>query len=429
MTRMPIIRPILAVALVLAVLAGCAPATTPRPTSVASVPPSATGTATESLAPTGRGTAGVSPTPTARTAFDPARVHVGVEVVTDIPGHPLSIDAPRDGSGRLFVVDQGGRIWVVHDGKRADTPFLDIASRISSGGERGLLGLALHPGFPSDPRFYLDYTNPAGNTVVSEWRLSAANPAVADPASERVLLTVDQPFPNHNGGAVVFGPDGRLYISLGDGGSGGDPQGNGQRLNTLLAKLLRIDVDPSAGRPYGIPADNPFRGTSGAKAEIFVTGLRNPWRISFDRTTGDLWIGDVGQAAWEEIDVVRAGGHGGQNFGWNRMEGFHCYAASDCDQTGLTPPVTEYGHDLGCAVTGGHVYRGAAFPRLAGAYLFSDSCSGRIWAIPADATKIATPVVVGETGRSISAFGEDEAGELYATDLGGRLLRIVATDR
>jgi glucose/arabinose dehydrogenase len=406
----------MAAALVIAVLAtGCVPASTQAPTAVPSATPTPATRPSGSRPSTGR--------------FDPMRITVGLQVVADIPGQPLSIAAPYDGSGRLFVVDQAGRIWTIQNGKRASSPFLDIASRISSGGERGLLGLALHPDFPGDPRFYLDYTDRAGNTVVSEWRLSSSNAAIADPGSERVLLRVDQPFPNHNGGAVVFGPDRHLYVSLGDGGSAGDPQGNGQRLDTLLAKLLRIDVDPTSGRPYGIPPSNPFNATNGARHEIFVTGLRNPWRISFDRATGDLWIGDVGQGAWEEIDVVRAGGRGGENFGWNRMEGFHCYAASDCNQTGLTPPVTEYGHDLGCAVTGGNVYRGTAFPRLAGAYLFSDSCSGRIWAIAADATAIRPPVVVAETGRAISSFGEDEAGELYATDLAGHLLRIVATDR
>ncbi len=407
-----------AVVLVAVLVAGCGGSSTPTPSAAPSGPASPA-----------RSPGSAPPAATASAPFDPARVAVEVEVVADIPGSPLAIAAPADGSGRLFVADQGGRIWIVRDGKRLEPPFLDIAARISSGGERGLLGLALHPDFPTDPRFYLDYTDPNGDTVVSEWRVSGTDPQRADAGSERVLLTVAQPYPNHNGGSVVFGPDRRLYIGLGDGGSGGDPQGNGQRLDTHLAKLLRIEVDPAAGRPYGIPTDNPFVGTSGAKPEIYVTGLRNPWRISFDRANGDLWIGDVGQNAWEEIDVVRAGTGGGQNFGWNRVEGFHCYSAATCDTTGLTPPVTEYSHDLGCSVTGGNVYRGTRFPRLVGAYFFADYCSGRMWAIDAGADSVPNPTVVAETGRSISSFGEDEAGELYATDLGGQLLRIVVRDR
>ncbi|HKG56532.1 MAG TPA: PQQ-dependent sugar dehydrogenase [Candidatus Limnocylindrales bacterium] len=390
----------------------------------------------------GAGTAspGATPTPPHATSasstapgsgFDASTINVDLEPVVDIPGAPLAIATPRDGSGRLFVVDQGGQIWIVRDGKRSDTPFLDISSRISSGGEQGLLGLAFHPGFATDKRFYLDYTNPDGDTVVSEWRVASADATTADTSSERVLLTVDQPFANHNGGAVVFGPDGFLYISLGDGGSAGDPQGNGQKLDTHLAKLLRIDVDTKAdGRAYGIPASNPFATRSGARPEIYVFGMRNPWRISFDRANGDLWIGDVGQGAWEEIDVVRAGSGGGENFGWNRTEGFHCYPGGDsCDRSGLTDPVTEYAHDLGCSVTGGVVYRGKAYPMLAGVYLFGDYCSGNVWAIDAAASRVDDPAIVAETGRSISSFGEDDAGEVYATDLAGTLLKVVAESR
>jgi glucose/arabinose dehydrogenase len=400
---------------------GCGSSTSPTP--AATVRPSVT-TVPASVAPSPAGTPGPS-------RFDPARVAVDVEAGTAIPGNPLAAVPPGDGTGRLFVVDKGGSVWIVADGKRADMPFLDISAKVSGGSEQGLLGFAFHPGYPGNPRFYTDYTNTNGDTVVSEWRVSTSDPGRADPRSERILLTVDQPYPNHNGGDVVFGPDGYLYITLGDGGSAGDPQGNGQRLDTLLAKILRIDVDhPSGGRPYGIPSDNPFQGQAAARPEIYVTGLRNPWRISFDRATRDLWIGDVGQNAYEEIDVVRAGSGGGQNFGWNRLEGFHCFPSGDsCPTDGLTPPVTEYPHPEGCSVTGGVVYRGTAFPALVGAYLFSDYCSGTIWAIDALADETRTPTVVGVSHKSISSFGEDEAGEVYVTDLGGQLLRIVARPR
>ena len=360
-------------------------------------------------------------------SFDPAAVGVELEVVTDVP-RPVAIAAPPDGSGRLFVVDQGGRIWLVRDGRRAETPFLDIAARVTAGGEQGLLGLAFHPSFPDDPRFFVYYTDGDGRQVVSQWRVPSAGADQADPDSEGVLLRMDDFAPNHNGGALVFGPDGYLYIGTGDGGGGGDPRGNGQKLDTLLGKILRIDVDGTGdGRPYAIPADNPFLDRAGAQPEIWVTGLRNPWRISFDRATADLWIGDVGQNRYEEIDVVRAGSGGGQNFGWNITEGFHCFPSGEpCAPEGLTLPVTEYDHDFGCSVTGGFVYRGAAYPALAGGYLFADYCSGNVWLIDAAATEVRDPRLVLESGRSISSFGEDESGEVYAADLGaGELLRVV----
>jgi glucose/arabinose dehydrogenase len=409
------------------VAAGCGTASSLPPGSSAA-PSIASATASAAPAPgassAGPGGSGGAP------RFDPAHVTVDVRPVIAIPGNPLGVVHAGDGSGRLFVVDKGGAIWIVSDGKRAEAAFLDIGSKVSRGSEQGLLGLAFHPGYPGDPRFYTDYTDVKGNTVVSEWRVSG-DPNRADPGSERVLLRVDQPYPNHNGGDAVFGPDGYLYITLGDGGSGGDPHRNGQKLTTLLGKILRIDVDhPSDGRPYGIPADNPFLDEAGARPEIYVTGVRNPWRIAFDRATGDLWIGDVGQNAFEEIDVVRAGSGGGQNFGWNPMEGFHCFpSGKSCAIDGLTPPVTEYGHGLGCSVTGGVVYRGTAHPALVGAYLFSDYCSGTIWAIDAATNEVRTPPIVAESHRSISSFGADEAGEVYVTDLAGELLQVTAQPR
>ena len=365
--------------------------------------------------------------------FVAANVAVALQRYGHVNGSALDIAAPNDGSGQLYIATQEGQIWWVDGTQVSPQPILDIAKRITSGGERGLLGIALHPRFPADPRIFVDYTDLDGNTVVSSFRLAAGEPTRFDPASETVILQQEQPFPNHNGGGLGFGPDGDLYIALGDGGSGGDPQGNGQRRDTLLAKILRIDIDhPAAGLNYGEPLDNPFMGRQGgrARAEIWLLGLRNPFRFSFDRTTGDLWIGDVGQNRWEEIDVVRAGTPGGANFGWNIMEGAHCYKPADgCDQTGLTLPISEYGHDQGCAVIGGYVYRGAAQPLLRGAYLFTDSCSGTIWAIPAASTQAAQPVAVGETGGSPAGFGEDPMGELYLANLDGTISRITAAGR
>ncbi len=339
---------------------------------------------------------------------------------------PVDVTNAGDGSGRIFVVEQAGRIRIVRDGQLLERPFLDITDRIASGGERGLLGLAFHPDYPADPRLFVDYTDRDGNTVVAAFTGSAADPDVADPASEQVILQVAQPFSNHNGGAVEFGSDGMLYIGLGDGGSGGDPQGNGQNLGVLLAKILRIDVGvPSSSTPYAIPADNPLVGVAGARPEIWLSGLRNPWRFRFDRMTGDLWIGDVGQGAWEEIDVARAG-RGGFDLGWNTMEGFHCYRPADgCDQTGLTLPVAEYGHDQGCAVIGGVVVRDPRQGALDGRYLFGDACSDDLWMLDPTDDQRQEPVLLLKLGRSLSAIGEGEDGTVYATSLGkGELLRI-----
>jgi glucose/arabinose dehydrogenase len=403
-------------------LAGCSPNATASPSGFASGPqssgPSPTGAAASSQASPSAGPTGGG--------FDPSKVTVALEPVVDVPDGPLGVVDAGDGTGRLFVATQAGRIWTVTNGRRADHPFLDVSGEITTGGERGLLGLAFHPKFPEDPRFFIDYTDGSGNTVVAQLEVTSPT-ADADPRSEKALLHVDQPFPNHNGGSLQFGPDGYLYVSLGDGGSGGDPQGNGRRLDTYLAKILRIDVDhPSGDRAYGIPADNPFVDRADAKPEIWLTGLRNPWRMSFDRQTDDLWIGDVGQGSYEEIDVVRAGAGGGEDFGWNVTEGFHCFPSGDsCDRSGLTSPITEYAHGNGdCSVTGGYVYRGRRYPALEGAYLFADYCTGRVWAIDAASNEVHDPPVVLESGRQISSFGEDADGELYATDLGGTLLSV-----
>ncbi len=368
--------------------------------------------------------------PVAVGSFDPNGLTLGFETVAEGLESPLAIANAHDGSNRIFVAEQDGRVRIVKDGAVDPDAFLDISSRITSGGERGLLGLAFHPKFPTDPRVFVDYTDPNGDTQVSSFTVDPADEDRVDPASEVRIIHVEQPFANHNGGALAFGPDGFLVISLGDGGSGGDPQGNGQSLTTLLGKILRIDIDTSSGdRAYGIPADNPFADGTGGRPEIWLTGLRNPWRLSFDRATGDLWIGDVGQGAWEEVDVQRAGAPGGTNFGWNRMEGRHCFdPGSGCEEPSLVLPVTEYGHDKGCTVIGGNVYRGSAQPALAGGYVFADYCSGNVWTIDPSTDAYRDPTPVAETGHSFAGFGEDEAGELYAVDIsGGSLLRVTAT--
>lgn len=361
----------------------------------------------------------------ARTAFDPASFTVGFEQVAGGFEKPLFVTHAGDGSGRLFVVEQPGRIRIVTDGTVAETPLLDITDRVgSSGNEQGLLGLAFAPDHATSGAFYVDYTDADGNTVVSRFTANVSDAAsAADPASEEVILTQEQPYPNHNGGDLAFGPDGFLYISLGDGGSQGDPNGNGQNLGTWLGKILRIDPSQANGEtPYAIPASNPFADTQGALPEIAFYGLRNPWRFSFDRETGDLWIGDVGQNTYEEIDFLPAAeaAAGGQNFGWNIKEGDACYNAETCDDTGLTAPVFVYSHEEGgCSVTGGYVYRGSAVPSLVGTYLCADYCSGLVWGIGPDGSggfAVSTPV---ESGLSISSFGQDEAGELYVTDIGG----------
>jgi glucose/arabinose dehydrogenase len=425
-------------AIAIAAIAVACGGSTAGPNGTAAPPRPASPTSSAASSPTGSAEPPAtiaSPSPGGSSAgasrFDPTGLHVSLEQVAGGFTAPLAVVNAHDGSNRLFVVEQGGTVRIVRNGTVAPTPFLDIHGEITSGGERGLLGLAFAPGFPTDPRVFVDYTNRNGDTQVSSFRVAAGDPDRVDPGSEQHVLFQGQPFPNHNGGALQFGPDHDLYISFGDGGSEGDPQGNGQKLTTFLSKILRIDVSQSsAGQPYRVPPDNPFAsGANGAKPEIWLTGLRNPWRMSFDRATGDLWIGDVGQDSWEEADVQRAGVPGGTNFGWNRMEGSHCYRPpSGCEDPSLTLPVTDYGHDQGCTVIGGYVYRGMAQPALAGGYVFGDYCSGRVWAIDPSTNAYRTPTLVAETDHQFAAFGEDEAGELYAADIGaGTLLRVTAS--
>ncbi len=333
---------------------------------------------------------------------------------------PVGIGHAGDNSNRIFVVEQGGRVRIVKSGVLQSSPFLDIAGRISAGGERGLLGLAFPPDYARKGYFYVNYTNTAGNTVVSRFRRDASNPDAADPASEQFILTVGQPFANHNGGQLAFGPsDKMLYVGMGDGGSGGDPGNRAQNPAELLGKILRIDTE--SGRPftYTSPASNPFVTTAGFRPEIWATGVRNPWRFSFDRTMFDLFIADVGQGSFEEIDFQDASSDGGENYGWRIMEGVHCFNPNPCSMAGLTLPILEYDHSGGnCSVTGGYVYRAGAFPRMQGLYFYGDFCSGRIWALRDTGAAWQNSLLL-DTSIQISAFGEDEAGNLYAASYGG----------
>ena len=347
---------------------------------------------------------------------------------------PLYLTHAGDGSGRLFVLEQGGYIFVVNpqDGSYDDfTLFLDVSTLLSQdvfqGGytERGLLGLAFHPNYAETGLVFVNHTDQNGDTIIARYAVSTDDPNQLDAASRVELLKIPQLFYDHNGGQMAFGADGYLYIGVGDGGSLGDnPGAPAQNLSSLLGKILRIDVNAD---PYRVPEDNPFVGVEGAQPEIWAYGLRNPWRFSFDRATGDLYIGDVGQFGYEEIDMQPAGEGGGQNYGWYNYEGLHPYREREALEN-MTLPVAEYPHIVGCAVTGGYVYRGAALPELQGVYLFGDYCTGRTWALrqnDADEWQVQ-PFI--ETGLTISSFGEDEAGELYLVDFKGDILRLARAE-
>jgi glucose/arabinose dehydrogenase len=337
---------------------------------------------------------------------------------------PLYLTAPAADVARLFIVEKTGAIRIIKEGALLEAPFLDLSAQVSIDSERGLLGLAFDPEYATNGRFVVHYTDLEGNTVLSRFQVSP-DPDLADPASEQVILTAFQPFANHNGGQIAFGPDGLLYLGLGDGGASGDPDNRAQNLAEPLGSILRIDI--RTGDPYTVPADNPF--LDAGAPEIWSYGLRNPWRFSFDRATGDLYIADVGQDQWEEIDVAPAtqGGGRGLNYGWRIMEGSHCFAVASCDQTGLTLPAFEYNHQEGCSVTGGYVYRGAAIPALQGHYFYGDFCQGWVRSF-----RYAAGEIVDETrwptlapGGSVVSFGEDASGELYVLSQDGTVSRII----
>ena len=348
------------------------------------------------------------------------------------PTRLTNLVQPGDGSDLLFVTEQPGRVLVFPDDQGVSQAgvFLDLQGRVSPspGNEEGLLGLAFHPNYRDNGHLYV-YYSAAGprRSVISRFSVKAGNPQVADPDSELIIMEIGQPATNHNGGQLAFGPEGFLYIALGDGGGGGDTFGNGQKKSTLLGSLLRIDVSSgSDGKNYRIPPDNPFVGVSGAKDEIWAYGLRNPWRFSFDRETGDLWLGDVGQGKWEEVDLIRKG----HNYGWNTMEGAHCFSPSTgCIQTGLELPVAEYDHSDSCSISGGYVFRGRGTPSLLGAYVYGDYCSGKIWGLRYDGSSVTELMVLIDSPIRITSFGEDRAGNLHVLDQNDGIYTLVPASR
>lgn len=364
----------------------------------------------------------------------PARVTLQALQVSLVPlfnglTSPVFVTHAGDGTGRMFVVERAGIIKVAVNGQIQPTPFLDIQSLInSSGSEQGLLGLAFHPNYASNGRLYVYYTASNDDDTLARYQVSG-NPNQANSASGSVLFNIHDDFANHNGGMLAFGPDGFLYVALGDEGSGGDPKNNAQNLNLLYGKLLRLNVDgQDPGLQYAIPASNPFSNQAGKRGEIWAYGLRNPWRFSFDRSTNAMMIGDVGQGMWEEVDYQPPGSAGGQNYGWNLMEGAHCFAGNPCSSAGLTLPVAEYSHAAGdCSITGGYVYRGTQSPPLVGAYLYADFCTGKIWTLRQNGGVWTSELLI-DTTINVSSFGEDQAGEVYVVGLGGTVDRISVTE-
>jgi glucose/arabinose dehydrogenase len=404
--------------LALLLLGGCSALTGPVqpdtplptvPTTNTPLPP----TATLTVLPSATSTATAVPTPADVESFPDPSGYTWTEVVSGLT-RPIGLTSAGDGSGRLFIIEQPGRI-LIHDGETLlELPYLDIQDRVEdAGSEQGLLGLAFHPAYGENGVFFVSYINKTGDSVISRFREST-NPDQADPGSETILLTIPQPFRNHNGGQIQFGPKGYLWIAMGDGGSAGDPQGNGQNINTLLGTLLRIDIDQE---PYSIPEDNPFGN------EIWAYGLRNPWRFTFDPVYHDLYIADVGQALWEEVNYLPADSPAGPNFGWDYREGLHSYEGTPPGDLPLIDPVTEYSHSLGCSVSGGAVYRGAML-EWQGIYLYGDFCSGTVWGLFESPSGEWQNEPLFQFDRRITAIDQDEAGEIYLLDLLGTILKL-----
>lgn len=366
------------------------------------------------------------PSPTPEPASLPPLDSLSLNLVPVAGGfeRPDYLTHAGDGSNRLFLVEQRGRIRIIKEGQTLPTSFLDIVSLVGSdANERGLLSVAFHPDYANNGYFFVNYTNKDGDTVIARYRVSD-DPDLTDPNSGQILLTISQPYANHNGGLILFGPDGYLYVGMGDGGAGGDPHNNGQSLDTLLGKILRLDVDN--GDPYGAPDSNPFVNQAGTRPEIWSYGWRNPWRFSFDPATGDMYIADVGQNQYEEVHFELAGAPGGRNYGWRLMEGFHCFDPAECDPDSLDVilPVAEYDHSQGCSITGGYVYRGDRFPNLTGTYLYGDYCSGLVWGLRREADGSWSQAQLLDTNTTISSFGRDQAGELYLIDHQGDVYQI-----
>jgi glucose/arabinose dehydrogenase len=370
--------------------------------------------------PSGSPTASPTPSPSPSPSPEPANVediNIRLKRIARLDA-PLAM-AARKGDPTLYVAEQLGRVMAIRGGKVLSRPVLNVSERITAGGEQGLLGIAFSP---DGRRVYVNYTDLEGHTRVVEYTMRGRR---ADPSTQRQLLFVEQPFPNHNGGQLAFGPDGYLYIGLGDGGAGGDPFGNGQSLESLLGKVLRIDPRPGGGKPYRIPPDNPFVGKDNASPEIWAYGLRNPWRFSFDSETGDLWIGDVGQNEREEIDFQPAESDGGENYGWNLMEGSLPFASEERVKRTVLPIHEDSLAGGACSVIGGFVYRGTRIPELSGAYLFGDFCDGRLMALRQRGGKVRERGGLGPAVDQLSSFGQDGNGELYALSLAGPVYRIV----
>ncbi|MDM8520089.1 PQQ-dependent sugar dehydrogenase [Anaerolineales bacterium HSG6] len=356
-------------------------------------------------------------TPQATATLSLDSIQITLNPITGGFSKPVYLTHADDQSGRLFVVEQAGRIVIIEDNIIRSTLFLDIVDIVgSSANEQGLLSMAFHPDYTNNGYLFVNYTNLEGHTVIAQYQVSAVDPNQADKDSEQILLTIPQPYGNHNGGQILFGPDGYLYVGMGDGGAANDPQNNAQDLERLLGKILRIDIDQAT--PYGVPDDNPFVSQTSARPEIWSYGWRNPWRISFDRLTGDMYIADVGQNQYEEIHVEEVGTSGGGNYGWRLMEGRHCFNPSSCDPDSLSLilPITEYDHDQGCSITGGYVYRGQKNLSLKGIYIYGDYCTGLIWGLRQEAGGVWSDVLLSSSNHTISSFGEDEDGELYLLD-------------